>query len=179
MTRLKIRARWGLVLAATLGITFAWPTVTPAQSTVQPRSMTGEFDLLADGPKPFVLAGEASVRGKYTAFGEVEFGPGEAEGSVVGAGPIVFRAENGDLLVGDANWEFGPPDRGVRVTQLSIVWRNAVRFSDGTTVASTGQFGENRVAGLVPDFIAPNWAGRVIVGLVSAAVVIVETVSKL
>jgi hypothetical protein len=98
---------------------------------------------------PFELAGTASHLGQFLAYGEVEFLPIGGDGSLVGAGPVVFTAANGDLLVGVVTWDVGPEAGGERATGLHFSWRDAVTFSDGTLVASTGRFVSSRPPGLV------------------------------
>jgi hypothetical protein len=150
VTRLSNRARWGFALLAALGTWLALAPAAIAQSTIQIQSMRGEIYQTADGPKPFVLEGEAAGLGRFAAIGEVMFRAGAAAGSVVGTGPVVFRADNGDLLVGVATWEIGRPVGGLSNTQFRVTTRDVVEFSDGTVVGSTGQFEDDRPVGVCP-----------------------------
>jgi len=98
---------------------------------------------------PFELAGTASHLGRFSAHGEVEFLPIEGDDLLVGAGPVVFHADNGDQLVGVATWDVGAQSDGYRGARLHFSWRDAVTFSDGTTLTSTGRFATSRPTGLV------------------------------
>ena len=119
------------------------------KSPVKIRNFEGTIDLSADGPIPFTLRGTASHLGRYEAYGEVDFVPGEEEGSLVGEGVVVFEAANGDLLVGVVEWDVEPGDGEFKPSALHFSWRDAVEFGDGTVVASTGRFVNDRPPGLV------------------------------
>src|SRR5262245_42584449 len=60
---------------------------------------------VVEGFYPFTLNGTASHLGKFEAFGEIDFAPGEEEGELEGAGFAVFVAANGDQLVGSVDWD--------------------------------------------------------------------------
>ena len=125
---------------------------TPIQadkSAVKMTKLDGVVDLTTLGPSPYALAGIASHLGKFRASGEVEFGPGEEEGSMIGTGPVVFLAANGDRLVGVATWTVDPSEDSFSVAHVHFGWRDSVGFSDGTVVASTGHFIRDRPPGLV------------------------------
>jgi hypothetical protein len=178
VTRLSNRARWGFVLLAALGTWLALTPAATAQSSIQIQYMKGEIDLSADGPKPFVLEGEAAGLGRFAAIGEAVFRPGAVAGSLVGTGPIVFRAENGDLLVGVATWGFGRPVGGVSATEFRVTTHDVVEFSGGTVVGSTGQFDRDRAAGLVPpEVMMPS--NKALNAFVSVFTVVIDTISKL
>ena len=97
----------------------------------------------------FTLAGTASHLGKFTAYGEVEFVPGEEEGSLEGDGVVVFTAANGDLLVGVVSWDVDASGAEPRTSHIHFSWRDSVEFSDGSIVFSTGRFEHDRPPGLV------------------------------
>ncbi len=120
-----------------------------AISPVKLNHWSGMVNLSNAGITPFELAGTASHLGQFLANGEVEFLPIGENGSLVGAGPVVFTAANGDLLVGVVTWDVGPEAEGERATRLHFSWRDAVTFSDGTLVANTGRFVSSRPPGLV------------------------------
>jgi hypothetical protein len=120
-----------------------------AMSPVKLNHWSGTVNLWNAGITPFELAGTASHLGQFLASGEVEFLPIGENGSLVGAGPVVFTAANGDLLVGVVTWDVGPEAEGERATRLHFSWRDAVTFSDGTLVASSGRFVSSRPPGLV------------------------------
>jgi hypothetical protein len=143
------RARRSALLVALLSFSLVVPRAALAKSPVKLTKFEGAIDLEADGPMAFTLTGTASHLGKFTSYGEVEFVPSEKMGSVVGAGPVVFRAANGDLLVGVVTWELNAGTGEFRTAHMHIGWRDAVEFSDGTVVTNTGRFVEDRPPGLV------------------------------
>jgi hypothetical protein len=120
-----------------------------AKSPVKLKNFEGAIDLEAEGPAPFVLSGTASHLGRYECYGEVEFLPGEDEGSLIGDGVAVFEAANGDLLVGVVTWEVDADGDEFRTSHIHFSWRDSVEFSDGTVVPSTGRFVHDRPPGLV------------------------------
>ncbi len=120
-----------------------------AQSAVKLQKFEGAIDVSALGPTPFTLHGTASHLGRFTAHGEVEFLPGDEEGTLVGDGVVVFEAANGDLLVGVATWELDAEVNGLHTAHTHCSWRDSVEFSDGSTVFSTGRFAQKRPPGLV------------------------------
>jgi hypothetical protein len=105
--------------------------------------VTAVIDLSASNPFPFVLEGNATHLGKVSGYGEVQFIPGDAAGSLDGVGPAVLRAANGDLLVGIVTWHVAAEGTG----DAHFSWRDAVTLGDGTVVATTGRFLRNRPAG--------------------------------
>jgi hypothetical protein len=124
------------------------PKVVLAESPVKMKNFIGAIDLSAEGPVPFTLEGTASHLGRFTASGEVEFVPGAEEGSLVGAGVVVFEAANGDLLVGNVAWQV-EAGGDFRTSSIHFSWADSVEFSDGTIVFNTGRFVEDRPPGLV------------------------------
>jgi hypothetical protein len=126
----------------------ATPRFVIAKSPVKLNNFAGAVDVLADGPTPFSLCGTASHLGQFTAHGEVEFINGEEPGSRDGSGVVVLEAANGDLLVGNVSWlvEAGGNER---TSHIHFSWRDSVEFNDGTVVANTGRFINDRPPGLV------------------------------
>ena len=120
-----------------------------AKSPVKLQKWEGAVDFAAEGPSTFELEGTASHLGQFTALGEVEFAPGEEEGSLIGDGVVVFEAANGDLLVGVVEWEVDAAVEGLSASAIHFSWRDSVEFSDGTVVESTGRFLKDRPPGLV------------------------------
>jgi hypothetical protein len=120
-----------------------------AKSPVKLQKWMGMIDLEAEGPLPFVLEGTASHLGKFEAYGEVEFVPGEEEGTFLGEGVVVFEAANGDLLVGHVEWELDEEEDGFRASAIHFSWADEIEFSDGTIVENTGRFVDDRPPGLV------------------------------
>src|SRR2546427_76195 len=135
MKRFKFPGRKA-VTAVVVVVLFARSTAPAnAESPVQLKKFEGAIDLQAPGPLPFVLTGNASRRGKFPSYGEVDFGPGPEPGSLVGEGGAVFEAANGDLLVGAVSWEVAAGSGDFRTSRIHFSWRDAVTFSDGTVVA--------------------------------------------
>ena len=151
MLSFHIVGRRKVVLVVTLVLSLLIQPSASAQSAVKLQKWSGTIDVDApEGqPVPFTLAGQASHLGKFSAYGEVDFMPGEEEGSLIGMGVVVFTAANGDLLVGDVTWDVGPEDDGLSTSALHFAWRDSVEFSDGTVVKNTGRFVDSRPPGLV------------------------------
>ncbi len=128
-------------------VTFLLRSATPASAepVIKLQNWEGTIDYSADGLSSFTLGGTASHLGQFTAHGEIALLPGEEEGSLTGEGIVVFKAANGDLLVGVTTWQVA----GDEVGQMHFSWRDSVEFSDGTVVSSTGRFVEDRPRGLV------------------------------
>ncbi len=151
MVRLLFSCRQMVTTLAVLSFVAAWtaPAAFADKSPVKITKLQGAVDLSGEAPFPFVLDGIASHLGKFTAYGEVEFVPGEEEGSLIGEGVVVFEAANGDLLVGVVTWEIDPAVDGVATSHIHFSWRDSVEFSDGTIVSNTGRFVDDRPPGLV------------------------------
>ena len=148
MLRRMLPGRRAVVVAVTL--VFFARSVTPALavSPVKLQNWAGSIDLSVPGPVPFTLAGTASHLGKFTARGEVEFAPGDEEGSLAGEGVVVFTAANGDQLAGVVTWDVEAGDE-FRTSSMHFSWRDSVTFADGTVASSTGRFLHDRPPGLV------------------------------
>ncbi len=169
MKRFTIASPRNVALAVVLAFSLATNPVLAAKSAVKLQKWSGAIDISADGIIPFTLAGTASHLGKFTARGEVDFVPGEEEGTLVGAGAVVFTAANGDLLVGHVEWTVEPPvhafydtnqvpagvafdsqeTEDLLMSHIHFSWADSVEFSDGTIVESTGRFVDDRPPGLV------------------------------
>ena len=52
-----------------------------------------------------------------------------------------------------ADWEVAPVVADASTTAIHFSWRDAVEFSDGTIVASTGRFEHDRPPGLSYNFV--------------------------
>jgi hypothetical protein len=129
---------------------FAHPgTAAFAESPVKMKNFQGTIDFSTERTTPFTLNGTASHLGKFTGHGEVDFVPGEEAGTLVGDGVVVFKAANGDLLVGVVNWEADAEVDGERASHIHFSWSDSIMFSDGTIVSNTGRFEESRPPGLV------------------------------
>jgi hypothetical protein len=144
-----VRSRRALTMLVLLA--FAARAAVPAmgQSPVKMKNFEGRIDFSAHGPSSFTLEGTGSHLGRYTCYGEVEFVPGEEEGSLVGEGVAVFESANGDLLVGVVHWEIGDADQEFATSRIHFAWRDSVEFADGTIVSNTGRFVDDRPPGLV------------------------------
>jgi hypothetical protein len=119
-----------------------------AESPVKLKKFTGTIDF-GEEPTPFTLEGTASHLGRFSCYGEVEFVPGDEEGTLVGTGVAVFVAANGDLIVANVAWDVDAGDGEFLPSRIHFSWRDSVEFSDGTVVSSDGHFVKNRPAGLV------------------------------
>jgi hypothetical protein len=64
-------------------------------------------------------------------------------------GVAVFKAANGDLLIGAVTWEVLAGSGDFRTTHIHFSWRDSMEFSDGTVVFNTGHFVRARPPGLV------------------------------
>jgi hypothetical protein len=148
MKRLRRPGPLKVVLLALATLFGTAPRPAAAESPVKMKNFLGTIDLTAGGVTPFTITGTASHLGSFTAYGEVEFVPGEEPGSLVGSGVVVFEAADGDLLVGVVAWEVDAGD-DLRTSRIHFSWRDAVQFDDGTVVANTGRFVDDRPPGLV------------------------------
>src|SRR5262245_57813774 len=148
MKRLTSPSRLKVVLLTLLTLFGTTPRVVYAESPVKMKNFVGTIDLTTGGATPFTLRGTASHLGRFNAYGEVEFVPGEEEGSLVGVGVVVFEAANGDLLVGKVTWAVEAGDN-LRTTSIHFSWSDYVEFDDGTVVFNTGRFVDDRPPGLV------------------------------
>jgi hypothetical protein len=149
MKRFMIRSRKLISMVVLVAFLFRSGVPAYAESPVKMKNFRGTVDILADGPVPFALEGTASHLGNFQAQGEVEFGPGEEPGSLLGEGVVVFHAANGDLLVGVVTWDVDPTVDGLAQATIHFKWSDSVEFSDGTIVSNTGHFVECRPPGLV------------------------------
>ncbi len=154
MRRFRTVIRWSLftvsmffqIVPAGCGVNTPEP-----QLAEQRDNFDGTVEFSPDKVTPFTLRGTEPHIGDYTARGEATFHPGEAEGSLVGEGAAVFETPEGDLLVGVVTWDVTAEQDGERPSEIRFSWRDSVRFSDGSTVESTGRFAEaeDRPPGLV------------------------------
>jgi len=148
MNCFKIRNSQKVPLVVLLAFSLVVPRIASAKSPVKLKKWRGAIDFSTD-PSPFVLSGQASHLGRFTAYGEVAFVPGEEDGSLIGDGVVVFEAANGDLLVGVVTWKVAAPANDLATSSIHFSWRDSVEFSDGTFVSNTGRFVDDRPPGLV------------------------------
>jgi hypothetical protein len=167
MKQIRVFSARKLALVAMLSFSQVIPTPALAKSPVKLQKWMGMIDLEAEGPwLPFTLEGTASHLGKFTADGEVEFVPGEDDGTFVGHGVVVFESANGDLLVGHVKWDLDAAEEdGFASSAIQFSWEDAVEFSNGEIFESTGRFVDDRPPGLVVTAII-----AVILGLLLPAV---------
>jgi hypothetical protein len=99
-----------------------------------------------DGFAVLRLTGTSEELGNCTGYGELVFVPGEDEDTLDGMGVVAFTAANGDILVGVIAAQL---DIIAQTLGFDIHWRDAVTFSDGTTVESSGRFLNRRPPGAV------------------------------
>jgi ABC-type transport system substrate-binding protein len=133
------------ILALTACLPFAAADQPLSKMKVRSATLTfsdGGFAVLG-------LTGMAEALGKCSAYGELVFVPGEDEDTLDGMGVAAFTAADGDVLVGVIAAQI---DEDNRLTWV-IHWRDTVTFSDGTTVASTGRFVDNRPPGATGTFL--------------------------
>jgi hypothetical protein len=148
MKRLMSPGPLKVMLLTLLTLFGTTPKPMHAEAPVKMKNFIGEIDLTTGGVIPFTLSGTASHLGQFTAYGEVEFLPGEEPGSLEGMGVVVFEAANGDLLVGNVAWEVAAGG-DFRASRIHFSWRDSVQFDDGTVVFNTGRFVDDRPPGLV------------------------------
>jgi hypothetical protein len=103
----------------------------------------GTLDIDDDGFALARLTGTAPGMGKFVCYGEIVLQPDEQGSSLVGVGIAAFTAANGDYVT--AYVECQVSEDGV--AELLVHWRDAVTFSDGTEVATTGRFVKKRPPG--------------------------------
>jgi hypothetical protein len=149
MNQFTFPCRNGAILAFLLGLLLCSPAQLPAQAPVKLQKFQGVVDF-STTPPTLTMEGIASHLGRFTGKGQVAFAPGEQPGTMVGSGPVVLQAANGDLLVGNMTWIMSAPDAdNKRATSIHFRWSDFVTFSDGTVVSNTGRFVSKRPPGLV------------------------------
>lgn len=140
-----------VVLTALLCGCLVCPEQLWAEAPVKMKSFAGTLDFRSAGPTPFTLEGQASHLGNFTSVGEVVFSPGREADTQIGVGVAVFRAANGDLLVGHMVWSISAAVQGERTAAIQFRWSDSITLSNGTVVTNTGRFVDDRPAGLVID----------------------------
>lgn len=146
MKRFRILSAEKFAVVALLSVALS---VHPAlaKSAVKMQRWSGTIDFSSEETATFALDGVASHLGKFTAYGELNLAPRDEEGIQRGEGVVVFKAANGDLLVGVISWVH---DEEAQVGHFHHVsWRDSVQFNDGTVVSSTGRFIDDRPPGIV------------------------------
>jgi hypothetical protein len=141
--------KFASVVLALLALAAVPPCVAADQPLGEINVKSHSLTFGLDGFAVFRLTGTAEGLGNCACYGEIAFAPGEEEGTLDGVGVVAFRAANGDVLVGVIAAQLTV---GVRFS-AEILWRDAVTFSDGTTVASSGRFADHRPAGAAVDYL--------------------------
>ena len=139
------RGALGAFAAAFASLAIPSRSAVAAVSAVKLNNWQGTIDYVPDGPSPFAMEGTASHLGRFTSVGEVTLLPIDNSGAMLGSGVVVFRAANGDRLVGTTEWVVS----GAGVSEMSFHWRDSVQFSDGKPATNTGRFVQDRPQGLV------------------------------
>src|SRR5262249_29138768 len=115
-----------LLAMAILALFATFVPLAPADVQLKMKAERIFRDTPSDiGAVPFVGQGTASQLGSWTCYGEILLDDGDARGSLVGAGVIVFRAANGDLLVAVLEIEVAPDGSNV----FGLHWRDSVTLS--------------------------------------------------
>ena len=139
-----LSAKFVLVALAVVAVAVVPPSATSDQTLGTLHVKSFSLDFGEDGFAVLRLTGTAEGLGNCACYGELVFALGEEEGTLDGEGVVAFTAANGDLLVGVIAADIDEDG----VFSAEIHWRDAVTFSDGTTVASTGRFLKRRPAGV-------------------------------
>jgi hypothetical protein len=105
-----------------------------------------EFSTENEGEAIFTLEGIEERIGRYTAYCELDFVPGEDAGTMEGTGVVVLKAADGDLLVGLASFEL---DANAGTVGYHFSWRDSVTLRDCSVVSNTGRFTKHRPPGLI------------------------------
>ncbi len=139
------RGALGAFAAAFASLAIPARSAVAAVSPVKLNNWEGRIDYVPDGPSPFTMEGTASHLGRFMSVGEVSLIPIDDSGAMLGSGVVVFRAANGDRLVGTTEWVVS----GADVSGMSFHWSDSVQFSDGRVATNTGRFVKDRPQGLV------------------------------
>ena len=137
-------------VAFLLSLSLVLPPQLCAQSPPSIRNFNGEFDL-STTPANFRFEGVAPKIGRFTGMGEIVFRPDALPGTQVGAGPVVLRAVNGDLLVGNMTCKMNIDELSRGNMTYQFHWSDSVTFHDGAMVKTTGRFVNHRPPGFGGD----------------------------
>jgi hypothetical protein len=147
-----LSAKLALVALAIVALAALPPVATADQPLGTMKVKSSSLTFGDDGLAILRMTGTAEELGNSACYGEIVFVPGEEEGTLDGTGVVAFTAASGELLVGVIAAEFDAVDLTLGFV---IHWRDAVTFSDGTTVASTGRFVDHRPPGLRDRSVTP------------------------
>lgn len=142
--------RFSAILIAWVGVLLLASAHSQAQTPpVEAKLFSGAFNL-STNPATFTFAGVAPDMGRFIGFGEVELSAGAEPGKQIVSGPVVLRAPNGDLLVGNLSGDITEQGRrGPVGAHLQFHWVDTVRLRSGIVVNNTGRFLTRRPAGIV------------------------------
>jgi hypothetical protein len=124
------------------------------------KKWIGRIGYIEQEPSIFMLEGVASHVGSFQAKGEVILLPGKQKGTMIGEGVVMLMDARGDLLVGETTWRVDEDDN----LQMHFAWCDSVKFSDGTTVHSTGAYAE-----MLPPDLTANGIIAILIGLLAPA----------
>jgi hypothetical protein len=141
-----LSARFAPVALALLALAALSPLAVADQPLGKMKVKSFRLTFADDGLAVLRMSGTAPELGNCTCYGEIDFVPGAAAGTLEGVGVIAFTAANGDLLVGVIAARLDTEDSTMIV---EIHWRDAVTFSDGTAAESTGRFVDHRPPGII------------------------------
>lgn len=114
---------------------------TLAQSPFLPKG-AGSISVSGTALSRFSFTGTEAHLGQYRSYGEMQVRYNRDNSETAGSGIIVFEAANGDKLVGAVTLQTGANGAG----EMTLSWRDSVRFSDGTVVSSSGSFSKSKPA---------------------------------
>jgi len=144
MTYFTIVSRQKFTIAMLL-ILFGISTDAAFAQSIITKEGSAAIQVSPQGNATFVVRGVAPHFGRYRGYGEAAFVPGQAPGSLDGAGVAVVEAADGDRLVAVVSWRINSDGSG----QVRFSWRDSVEFSDGTVASTTGRFVTHRPPGLL------------------------------
>lgn len=148
MKRFAFTRRLGASAALLICLALTSPVLLRAQAPVNMQRINGMVDL-STAPATLTLAGVASHLGSFTGKGQVVLRPGVELGTAVGVGPVILRAANGDLLVGNMTWTVSAAALdGSQRANILFRWADSITLHDGTVVSNTGRFITHRPSGL-------------------------------
>jgi len=139
-----VSPKLALMALGLLALTAFSPSAPAEQPLGKMKAKSITLALGDDGFTLLHMTGTAEELGSCACYGELVFVPGDEEGTLDGTGVVAFTAASGDMLVGVIAADLEEDGSFCFV----IHWRDAVTFSDGTTIDSSGRFANRRPPGL-------------------------------